>query len=74
VRDLILFPLVSGYPNMQRLIEILGTSMGGYGVYVWPSFLIALLVMAAMALLSLCALRRASLTLATLQSSAADET
>jgi len=41
--------------------------MGGYALYVWPSFLIAGLVLAAMVGQSLCALRKARDTLTRLQ-------
>ncbi len=44
---------------MQWLVEVLGTSMDGYGIYVWPAFLICALVMLVLAMTSLRALRRA---------------
>jgi heme exporter protein CcmD len=58
---------------MQWLIEVLGTSMDGYGIYVWPSFLICGVVMLTIALSSIRGLRRANTALDVLESNA-DET
>ncbi len=43
---------------MEKLIEVL--AMGGFGEYVWPSYLLALLVLGGLVLLSRRALRRAT--------------
>ena len=51
---------------MEKLTEIF--AQGGYGVYVWPSFIVAAAVMAGMVALSLRSFRRARRTLAELQS------
>ncbi len=50
---------------MEKLTEFF--DMGGYGVYVWPCYLIAALVMAGMLALSLRSLARARRTLDQLQ-------
>jgi heme exporter protein CcmD len=55
---------------MQWLIEVLGTSMDGYGVYVWPSFLICGVVMLGIAIVSARALRRANAKLTAIESGA----
>lgn len=44
---------------MQWLVEVLGTSMDGFGIYVWPAYLVCALVMLAVGVTSLRALRRA---------------
>lgn len=50
---------------MGKLTEFL--AMGGYGAYVWPSFLITAAVMLAMTMASVRSLRRAQRILADLQ-------
>jgi heme exporter protein CcmD len=50
---------------MEKLTEVL--AMGGYGIYVWPAFLLAALTMAGMAVCSLRSLRKAQKALAELQ-------
>jgi heme exporter protein D len=55
---------------MEKLTEVL--AMGGYGAYIWPSFLVAVLVMAGMATASLRSLRRAHRALAHLQETSSD--
>ena len=55
---------------MQWLVEVLGTSMDGYGIYVWPAFLICGAVMIAMAASSARHLRRAKASLRALESGA----
>ncbi|MEQ1789698.1 MAG: heme exporter protein CcmD [Rickettsiales bacterium] len=52
---------------MENLTEALG--MGGYGVYVWPSFIVAAVVIFAMLMISLRSLRKAQKTLKDLQNS-----
>ena len=56
---------------MEKLTEVL--AMGGYAMYVWPSFIIAALIMAGMVATSLRGLRRAQKTLAQLQVTPANE-
>ena len=51
--------------TMQKLTDVL--NMGGYAIYVWPSFLVTALAMLAMVIVSMRALRRAQKTLAELQ-------
>jgi heme exporter protein CcmD len=58
---------------MQWLIEVLGTNMGGYGAYIWRSFLICAVVMLSMTIASLLSLKRAMARLSSLTSNA-DET
>lgn len=53
--------------SMEKLTEIL--AMDGYAVYVWPSFIIAAIVMLGMVIISMRSLRRAQRTLAELQAS-----
>jgi heme exporter protein D len=50
--------------SMEKLTEVLAA--GGYAVYVWPSFIIAAAVMAAMAISSMRSLKKAQKTLAEL--------
>lgn len=50
--------------SMEKLTEVLAA--GGYAVYVWPSFIIAAAVMAAMAVSSIRSLKKAQKTLAEL--------
>jgi heme exporter protein D len=50
---------------MEKLTEVL--AMGGYAVYIWPSFLVAAVVMVGMVVFSLRSLKRAHRTLAHLQ-------
>jgi heme exporter protein CcmD len=50
---------------MQKLTDVL--AMGGYGVYIWPSFLVAALVMGVLAVSSLRSFKRARQTLLHLQ-------
>lgn len=56
---------------MEKLTEVL--AMGGYATYIWPSFAVAAVVMLALLLTSLRALRRASATLSQLQDLPSDE-
>jgi heme exporter protein D len=57
---------------MEKLTEVL--AMGGYSAYIWPSFLLAGAVMAAMLAVSLRSLRKARGTLIHLQeTSGSDE-
>ena len=51
---------------MESLAQFL--SMGGYGAYVWPSFLLAGAVLAALLAASLRTLKRRERALATLES------
>ena len=61
---------------MEKLTEVLSSpshdafEMGGYAMYVWPSFIIAALVMSAMVIASMHSLRKAQKTLAELQQTA----
>lgn len=61
---------------MEKLTEVLGSEagpsleMGGYATYVWPSFIIAFVVLLAMVILSVRSLRKAQKTLFDLQQSA----
>lgn len=50
---------------MENLIEVLG--MGEYGIYVWPSFIVAFVVITAMLLVSLRSLSKAQKTLENLK-------
>lgn len=52
---------------MEKLTEVL--AMGGYGAYIWPSFVITALIMASLAVSSLNQFRRVSRNLAQLQDS-----
>lgn len=58
---------------MEKLTEVLARAfeMGGYAIYVWPSFIIAAAVILAMVITSARSLRKAQKTLADLQQSAA---
>jgi heme exporter protein D len=55
-------------------MELLMVSMHGYAAYVWPSYIVAALVMLGMAAISIRALRKAQRTLAALQGQSPDET
>lgn len=55
---------------MEKLTEILTENMGGYALYVWPSFLIAGAVMFGMAAVSFYSLKRSQNALAKLQDEA----
>jgi heme exporter protein D len=61
---------------MEKSTEVTVTSgqqvldMGGYAAYVWPSFIIAFVVLAVMVIASVRSLRKAERTLAELQQSA----
>jgi heme exporter protein D len=55
---------------MEKLTEIF--AMGGYGAYVWPSFIVAALAMAAMVIASLKSLKRARQALAEVQNAASN--
>lgn len=50
---------------MQEIISALG--MGEYGIYVWPSFAVAALIITIMLVMSLASLRRTQKTLRELQ-------
>lgn len=50
---------------MENLTETL--AMGEYGVYVWPSYIIAAIVISVMLVCSLLSLRKAQKTLKTLK-------
>lgn len=50
---------------MQEIISALG--MGEYGIYVWPSFAVAALIITIMLVMSLASLRRTQKTLTELQ-------
>jgi heme exporter protein CcmD len=58
---------------MEKLTQVLDTQsqsslgMGGFASYVWPSFIIAFVVMTCMVVLSVRSLRKAQRTLAELQ-------
>ena len=54
--------------SMEKLTEVL--AMGGYAPYVWPSFILAAVLMIGMVVTSMCSLRRAQRTLVELQESA----
>lgn len=54
---------------MEKLTEVL--AMGGYGIYVWPSFTLAAVVMAGLLIGSLRAAKRAGRMLALIQDSSA---
>ena len=53
---------------MEKLTEVL--TMGGYGQYVWPSYLTAGIILAVMALLSFRGLSRAKTRLGRLEAAA----
>ncbi len=53
---------------MEKLTEVL--AMGGYGVFVWPAFGVAVVIMLAMALASRLALKKAEAALAALTENA----
>ena len=50
---------------MENIIESLG--MGSYGIYVWPSFIIAAVIISVMLVITLCSLRRAQKILSNLK-------
>ena len=50
---------------MENLTEAL--AMGGYGIYVWPSFIVAAIIISGMLACSLRSLRRAQKTLKNLK-------
>lgn len=50
---------------MENIIKALG--MGEYGIYVWPSFAIAAIIIIAMLLITLSSLKRAQQTLKNLK-------
>ncbi len=54
---------------MENMTEVLARKleMGGYGMYVWPSFILAAVAMSFMVIASLRSLRKAQKTLAELQ-------
>src|SRR3954471_20551083 len=54
--------------SMEKLTDVL--AMGGYAAYVWPSFIIAALLMLGMVITSMRSLRKAQRTLSQLQESA----
>ena len=57
---------------MQPFTEMLAQKlqMGGYAMYVWPSFILAGIMMSTMVIASLRSLRKAQRTLAELQEAA----
>jgi heme exporter protein CcmD len=59
----------SGSYRMEKLTELLAqmASMGGNAAYVWPSFIIAFVVMLTMVITSMRSLRKVERTLAELQ-------
>jgi heme exporter protein D len=50
---------------MEEMVKALG--MGGYGIYVWPSFAIAAIIIISMLLMTLASLKRAQNTLKSLK-------
>ncbi len=52
---------------MEKLTDVL--NLGGYGVYVWPSYALAIAVMSGMAFIGMRLLRRSQRALAAIEKS-----